>query len=184
LLPLWSANDGDDRKREDRIMKYRLIGLSGAAVLAAGGALAASWSQSASPVTPVAGPPAAMTKECGACHMVFPPQLLPARSWVALMDGLGDHFGETATLDAAAAKDIKDYLVAHAADTAGGERHALRGLSASDTPLRITDTPAWIREHNSREVSPAAFASPKVKSKSNCVACHANAAKGVFEDDD
>ena len=41
---------------------------------------------------------------------------------------------------------------------------------------------AWIRAHR-EEVSPAAFASPKVKSKANCVACHAGAAKGMFGDD-
>jgi mono/diheme cytochrome c family protein len=98
------------------------------------------------------------------------------------MDGLANHFGETATLDATVSKDIKDYLVAHAADTAGGERRALRGLSANDTPLRITETPAWIREHN--EVRSSAFANPKVKSKANCVACHAKAAQGVFEDEE
>ena len=165
-------------------MKYRLIGLSLATALAAGGALTASRAQSASPAaSPVSGPQATMNKECGACHMVFPPQFLPARSWVALMDGLKDHFGETAALDATATKEIVDYLVAHAADAPGGDRHYLRGLKATDTPLRITNTPAWIREHR-EEVSPAAFAAPKVKSKSNCVACHANAAKGVFGDGD
>ena len=165
-------------------MTYRLVGLSVGAALAIAAASIASLAQAASPVAaPAIGPQATMAKECGACHMVFPPQLLPARSWVAVMDGLNNHFGETATLDPTVSKDIKDYLIAHAADSAGGEHHALGGLSANDTPLRITETPAWIREHNSREVSPAAFADPKVKSKSNCVACHAKAAQGVFEDE-
>jgi hypothetical protein len=171
-----------DRNRKDRIMTSRFIGLSVAAALAAGGALAAPVAAPAA--APATGPQAAVTKECGACHMVFPPQLLPARSWVALMDGLSNHFGESASLDDATTSDIKGYLVAHAADAGGGGRHALRGLAASDTPLRITETPSWIREHNSREVPPSAFADPKVKSKANCVACHAKAAQGVFEDDD
>ena len=49
----------------------------------------------------------ATIKECAACHMAFPPQMLPARSWEALMGDLANHFGENAQLDAAAAADIK-----------------------------------------------------------------------------
>ncbi len=125
---------------------------------------------------------AVTAKECGACHMVFPADMLPARSWTAIMAGLSDHFGENAALDPAAAMQIGGYLTTHAADASGMNKHALRGLAANMTPLRITDTPAWIRAHKG-EVSPAAFTSPKVKSKSNCVACHAEAARGVFGDD-
>jgi mono/diheme cytochrome c family protein len=166
------------------LIKYCLIALSITAVLAIGAASSTPKAQPASPAAaPALEPQATMNKECGACHMIFPPQFLPARSWVALMDGLGSHFGENAALDAATSTAIKDYLVAHAADAPGGDRRYLRGLKATDTPLRITDTPAWIREHR-EEVSPSAFTSPKVKSKSNCVACHAKAAQGLFGEDD
>lgn len=133
------------------------------------------------------GAPRAVTdktvlKECGACHMAFPPGLLPARSWRALMGGLDNHFGENAALDEVTAKRITDYLVANAADADNGNRRVLRGVKASDTPLRITETPWWVREHRG-EVRPGAFKDPRVGSKANCVACHRDAAKGYFGDD-
>jgi hypothetical protein len=103
------------------------------------------------------------------------------------MAGLNNHFGENATLDAATSQAILGYLQAHAADASGDYRHhhshALRGLSSSETPLRITETPHWIREHR-REIATSAFSDPKVKSKANCVACHAGAEQGYYDDDD
>jgi len=78
---------------------------------------------------------AAWAEECGACHVAYPPQLLPAASWTRIMDGLADHFGENAELPADTANRIRAYLVAHAADARGlgwgydgGEReHGERG---------------------------------------------------------
>ena len=125
----------------------------------------------------------ATLKECGDCHMAFQPGLLPARSWKAVMAGLGDHFGENASLPAETAAAIEAYLVANAGDAAGGAgSSAIRGIAATDAPLRISDTPYWIAEHRG-EVRPGAFDNPKVGSKANCVACHRGAEKGYYEDD-
>jgi hypothetical protein len=107
-------------------------------------------------------------KECGACHMPYPPMMLPARSWHALIDGLDKHFGENASLDPQAAETIAGYLAANAADTRGSR--AMEGLGPNDVPLRITDTPFWIDAHE--EVSARRFTAPAVRSKSNCLACH------------
>ncbi len=120
--------------------------------------------------------------ECGACHMPYPPGLLPARSWQAVMAGLADHFGEDASLDPDTAGEIADYLAAHAADAGGRSPRVLRGLAANDVPLRITDTPWWRRAHD--QVSARSFERADIKSKSNCIGCHGPAAiRGVFEDD-
>ena len=121
-------------------------------------------------------------KECSACHMVFPPSMLPARSWRALMTGLDDHFGENASLDPESVQYITDYLVAAAADTGGRRKAVLRGLASDEVPLRISETPWWIRRHRG-EVRPGAFEDPRVGSKANCAACHRGAERGVFEDD-
>jgi len=164
-------------------MIHRFIGRSAALCLMAAGALLPPQQLSAAPAAASGGAQAVLAKECGACHMVFGPEFLPARSWVALMDGLANHFGETATLDGATRQEIAGYLVAHAADAPGGNSHYIRGLRASQTPLRITETPYWTGKHR-HEVSAADFSSPNVKSKSNCVACHAGAARGLYEDDD
>jgi hypothetical protein len=114
--------------------------------------------------------------------MVFPAQQLPARSWTAVMAGLTSHFGENAGLDAATTKEITSYLTAHAADAAGGNRRVMAGLSATEAPLRITETPYWIRKHNGR-VTQAKLTAAKAKGATDCVACHAGAAAGQFEDD-
>ncbi|MFH2139453.1 MAG: cytochrome C [Pseudomonadota bacterium] len=99
-------------------------------------------------------------KECGACHVLFPPQLLTADNWKAMMDGLARHFGSNAELDAKERKAITDFLVENAGIQA-------RHHSAS---LRITETVWFKREH--RSVSPKEWVHPDVKTPSNCKACH------------
>ena len=61
-------------------------------------------------------------KECGSCHIAYSPQLLPARSWMRVMGNLADHFGESATVDAATQKRILDYLTAHSAESGSNEQ--------------------------------------------------------------
>ncbi len=157
-----------------------IVVMAACALLATGGLAWADRHQRWAAATATVDPTYA--KECAACHMAFQPQFLPARSWTALMNDLGNHFGENATLDATTRQSILSYLQANAGDAHGGYGRYLRGLPASQTPLRITETPYWIREHQ-KEVRPSAFLDPKVKSKANCVACHAGAAQGVYEDD-
>lgn len=122
-------------------------------------------------------------KECSACHLAFPAQFLPQRSWTALMADLPNHFGEDASLPPETVTAIQDYLIANAADAnpSQSNRGVMRGLKPTDTPLRITELPWWQRAHN--EISAKRFTSAKVKTASNCAACHAGAAKGYFEDD-
>jgi len=118
--------------------------------------------------------------ECSTCHIAYPPQLLPARSWQAILGNLGNHFGEDASVAAKDNAEIVAYLTAHAADakaTPGGTRY-LKGIAATATPLRITETPYWRRWHS--EVSAARFKSPEIKSAANCAACHQGAEQGHF----
>ena len=131
--------------------------------------------------TPAATPPTpeeTFNTECGACHMAFPAQFLPARSWQAITGDLANHFGEDASLDPDTTKVITDYLVANAANSPNGNPRILAGIAKADMPLRITETPWWIRRH--REVPASRYAQPNVKSKSNCLACHRN---GNYGDD-
>ena len=92
---------------------------------------------------------AVVIKECGACHMVFQPGFLPARSWQKMMEGLKDHFGENAELDEATTKRITEYLTVNAAHRGHFTGSAMRGLSASETPLRISELPWFVRKHES-----------------------------------
>ena len=122
--------------------------------------------------------------ECGACHFAYPPGLLPARSWRKIMAGLENHFGEDATLSPEVNKEIRSYLVYNAGDVRRGEdsRKLLRRLSADEAPMRITHLPYFKRKHG--EI-PARLVTgnARVRSISNCEACHTQAARGVFEED-
>lgn len=108
--------------------------------------------------------------ECGSCHMAYPPQLLTAANWRQMMKGLDRHFGANATLDAKENAEILAFL----------ERHAARDQNYSAKTLRITDTAWFQRKH--REVPNSAWSHAKVKSRSNCTACHVTAERGDWSE--
>lgn len=115
----------------------------------------------------------AYQSECGACHVAYPPQLLSAASWRAVMDGLGKHFGSDASLDPAAHAEILRYLEANA-----GRRDT---AAAGKPQLRITETRWFVHEH-SEELPRDIWKHPAVKSAANCAACHTAAEKGDFSE--
>ncbi|MDA8049814.1 MAG: cytochrome b/b6 domain-containing protein [Rhodospirillales bacterium] len=121
----------------------------------------------------------AYARECSACHMAYPPELLPARSWAAIMGGLSHHFGEDASLGSRReTAAISAYLIANAAahwDTLPA--HLFRVVDPAQ-PLLISATPAWRRLH--RHIPPAVFHSKAVGSPAACDACHRDAATGLF----
>lgn len=121
--------------------------------------------------------------ECGACHLAYPPGLLPARSWTVLMEGLDDHFGENAELDAATRSRMTAYLTEHAADHGTGwlSKRILRSVGEARTPLRISEVPAIAREHD--EIPRRLYRdNPEVGSLSNCTACHRRAEAGFYDE--
>lgn len=110
--------------------------------------------------------------ECGSCHVAFPPRLLPAESWRAMMSGLDRHFGSDASLEASDALEISAFLEKHASK---------RKHESTATPLlRITETRWFKREH--REVAEGIWNNPKVKSPANCGACHTQAESGDYRE--
>ena len=118
-------------------------------------------------------------KECGSCHFAYPPSLAPRGRWMALMDGLADHFGEDASLGPDVAAAIRAYLADNSAeewDTRAAHEFAL--VDPRD-PLRLTATPFWIRTH--RRIPDAVFKSRAVGAKGACDACHSDAATGRFD---
>jgi len=120
--------------------------------------------------------------ECGSCHGVFYPALLPARSWQKMMAEQDKHFGSDLGLDDATVKSVLAFLVDNAADKHQTEA-AFKidsSLAPEASPQRITETPYWIKKH--REIGAADWANPLVKSKNNCAACHVDADAGTFED--
>jgi hypothetical protein len=122
--------------------------------------------------------------ECGACHLAYPPSLLPAEAWGRVMGSLGQHYGDDASLEAGPAREIAAYLEAHAADRSPGLRPgAFAAPLSADRAPRITQTHYFRRLHS--EVSAQSVeANPKVRSFSACQACHQGAERGRFDDDE
>ncbi|MBI2383049.1 MAG: diheme cytochrome c [Gammaproteobacteria bacterium] len=112
----------------------------------------------------------AYRSECGSCHVPYPPALLPASSWDAVLAGLQDHFGTDATLEHAAAREIADFLRRNA----GREPRT----PAPQPMLRITGQRWFAREHD--EIAPRVWNRPAVKSRANCGACHTGAEQGRY----
>jgi cytochrome b len=120
--------------------------------------------------------------ECGSCHLAYHPNLLPSRSWKALLAGQTQHFGSDLALDASTSAALLAYATANSADSTQTEASykITRSLKPQDTPLRISETPYWVKKH--RNITPAQWQSAAIKSKANCAACHLDADAGTFLD--
>lgn len=115
---------------------------------------------------------AAWQAECGSCHVAFPPRMLPAASWRAMMAGLDKHFGTDASLEAPLALEIGAFLEKNA---------GTRKQEPTAKPLlRISETRWFVREHD--EVPQRVWKNPLVKSPANCAACHTQAESGDYRE--
>ena len=112
----------------------------------------------------------AFGQECAACHVAYPPALLPAESWRRIMTGLSGHYGVDASLDAAQVQAIGQWLQSQA-----GTYKKVRTSPPQD---RITRSDWFVREH--RQVSPAVWRLASVQSPAQCNACHSQADQGRF----
>jgi nitrate/TMAO reductase-like tetraheme cytochrome c subunit len=109
--------------------------------------------------------------ECASCHAPYPPALLSAASWRAVMDGLPKHFGTDASVDPKVRADILAFLEANA---------GRRDTSAEGKPvLRLTETAWFLKEHR-KEIAAGTAKRADVKSIANCGACHRGADKGDY----
>jgi mono/diheme cytochrome c family protein len=135
----------------------------------AGLTAASAWAESKGPVVP---PLAKYQAECAACHIAYPPGMLPVPSWKRLMGGLDKHYGTDASLDEASVREISQWLQVNA-----GTYRRVREEPPQD---RITTSSWFIRRHD--ELPSAIWKQVAVKSASNCIACHTRADKGSFSE--
>lgn len=111
-------------------------------------------------------------QECAACHLAYPPGMLPPASWKRLMGNLPNHYGTDASLDSATVKTLFAWLGANA----GADRRV-----SEDPPQdRITRSAWFIRQHD--EVGSAVWKRASIKSAANCAACHTRADQGDFNE--
>jgi len=107
--------------------------------------------------------------ECGTCHIAYPPALLGAVDWRAIMQGLDRHFGTDASIGDARRAEILTYL-----EGASGDKRTMK------PSLRITEA-TWFRKEHA-EVAASTWKLTEVKSAANCEACHLQANVGDFSE--
>ena len=120
--------------------------------------------------------PKAYATECASCHIAFPPGLMTARDWAKTLEELSKHFGTDASLTPAELADISTYVQRNAA--ANESKY-----SATSTPPRLTKS-AWFERKHVRKLPADVWTNPKVKTASNCMACHLQADKGSYSERD
>ncbi len=120
--------------------------------------------------------------ECGGCHTLHHPSLLPTRSWNQLMAQTEHHFEEDLVLDTETQQAITQLLAHYAAEQAQSEAawKISSSIPANATPLQITTTPYWREKHD--HFSSSIWQLPSVGSKVHCDGCHQDAETGHFQD--
>jgi hypothetical protein len=127
---------------------------------------------------PPAAPDPTFAEQCGACHLAFPPSLAPAATWRGILADLQHHFGADASLSSDLAAHIGAWLAANSAEHWDTLPSHLLRVPAADGSRRISDTPGWQRAHG--HIPAAVFAAKPVYRRSDCEACHGDAASGRF----
>ncbi len=123
---------------------------------------------------------AVFAKECGSCHMLYPPFLLPKKSWEIMMANLENHFGDDASIDEEANQNILNFLLANSAQM-NSNKTAFNILkyAKNDQNIAITKNEYWIKKH--RKIDEKVFLRDDIKSKANCTACHKDIQNGIIQ---
>lgn len=121
--------------------------------------------------------------KCSKCHKTYPPFMLPHDSWVRLMDGINNHFGEQITENNITKEEqntIKEYLLSQSAETST-HKVAFKTLeSLGDMrPISMSKVPYWREAHKNIEKS--TFKSLPIKDASNCFVCHPDFEYGILD---
>jgi len=122
-------------------------------------------------------------QKCSTCHPLYPPFMLPHDSWIILMDGLDNHFGEAIT-DRNITQDeqhsIKSYLLHHSAETSS-RKLAFKTLDSlgSMRPISMTKVPYWRAAH--QHIDSSVYQRKRIKNRSNCFACHQDFEYGILD---
>ena len=122
-------------------------------------------------------------EKCSKCHKIYPPFMLPSDSWIRLMDGLENHFGEQITENNITQSDqinIKEYLLNHSAEHSS-HKLAFKTLESLGEmrPISMSKVPYWREAHKS--IDKKIYKTLHVKDASNCFACHEDFEYGILE---
>jgi cytochrome c553 len=120
----------------------------------------------------ISNAPKSWKAECASCHTAYPPSLLTANDWRSVMASLNKHYGSDASMADTDVTEISRFLVNHASTQT---KHA-----SPVNPPRMTQTAWFERKH--RKVPEAAWTDLRIKSASNCAACHTQSAKDSYSE--
>jgi len=125
----------------------------------------------------------AFFEKCSTCHKLYPPFMLPHDSWVRLMDGLDNHFGEQIrenNITQSEQMSIKTYLLSHSAEFST-QKIAFKTLESLGEmrPISMSKVPYWRDSHKS--IDKHVFKSLHVKDAANCFACHPDFEYGILD---
>lgn len=124
-------------------------------------------------------------KECGSCHFAYPAGLLPSNAWNKMMNNLDNHFGDNASVDEKTFQSLSKYLNDNSAEKNMNFKRSkkiVESLTSNEIPDSISTTPYMKKKH--KEIKKELITQKEVKGLFNCTACHQNAKKGVFSEED
>ncbi|MEO8169946.1 MAG: cytochrome C [Oxalobacteraceae bacterium] len=117
--------------------------------------------------------PKSYAAECASCHIPYAPGLLPSKSWHGVMNALEKHYGTDASIDQKSVVEISAWLDKYAASS--------RKFAEASPDNRITSSAWFARKH--RKIEKDVWLRTAIKSRAHCAACHTQAAKGDFDED-
>lgn len=125
----------------------------------------------------------AYIENCGTCHFLYQPGLLPYKSWETILDTPAGHAGGELSISSTLQNEIKKYMLSNSAEKSTWEKsRKIADSINNDTPVKISEIPYIKRKHWG--VRDKIFKRESIGSRGNCIACHRSAAKGVYDEDD
>jgi len=119
---------------------------------------------------------------CGSCHFAYQPGLLPAKSWLKIIDSAGGHPGGDLSFDKKKKAEIRKYLTQNSAENIGSKRsRKILASIGSGVPTKISEVPYISEKHH--EINQEVFLKKTIGSRGNCIACHKTAESGDYDDD-
>jgi hypothetical protein len=107
---------------------------------------------------------------------------LPKKSWEIMMSDLENHFGDDASIDEEANKNILAYLIKNSAENSSMESswNFLNSIGDKDI-IAMSNTIFWKETH--KDIDKELYNHKDIKNKANCKACHSDIEKGLIEDE-
>lgn len=122
-------------------------------------------------------------KECSECHNLYSPTFMTKKMWEIALDDETSHFKKDLRKDVPNFISIKKYILKNSAETSNTEiSQGIIKSTKGKVKYRITKTRYWrdIHKYIPRNI----YKNEKIKSKSNCQACHKNFGKTNYINDE